>query len=83
MSPFIRGWKLDAIGGDTPEVAAILLRWMVTQPVVDRVIVSMRKPAWCRQTSKLWRVGRSRRRRSDGSPPGSRVTAKRVAEEAA
>jgi aryl-alcohol dehydrogenase-like predicted oxidoreductase len=46
MSPFIRGWKLDEIGEDTAEVAAILLRWVVTQPVVDRVIVSMRKPAW-------------------------------------
>lgn len=46
MSPFIRGWKLDEIGEDTTEVAAILLRWVVTQPLVDRVIVSMRKPAW-------------------------------------
>lgn len=46
MSPFIRGWKLDEIGEDTSEVAAILLRWVVTQPLVDQVIVSMRKPAW-------------------------------------
>ena len=46
MSPFIRGWKLDEIGEDTAEVAAILLRWVVSQPLVDRVIVSMRKQAW-------------------------------------
>jgi len=46
MSPFIRGWKLDEIGEDTTEVAAILLRWVASQPLVDRVIVSMRKPAW-------------------------------------
>ncbi len=46
MSPFIRGWKLDEIGEDTAEVAAILLRWVVFQPLVDQVIVSMRKPEW-------------------------------------
>ena len=46
MSPFIRGWKLDEIGEDTAEVAAILLRWVVSQPLVDRVIVSMRKREW-------------------------------------
>lgn len=46
MSPFIRGWKLQEIGEDTAEVAAILLRWVVSQPLVDRVIVSMRKRAW-------------------------------------
>ena len=46
MSPFIRGWKLQEIGEDPAEVAAILLRWVVSQPVVDQVIVSMRKQAW-------------------------------------
>ncbi len=46
MSPFIRGWKLDEIGEDTAEVAAILLRWVAWQPPIDRVIVSMRKQAW-------------------------------------
>ena len=46
MSPFIRGWKLDEIGEDTAEVAAILLRWVVSQQLVDRVIVSMRKREW-------------------------------------
>ena len=46
MSPFIRGWKLDEIGEDTAQVAGILLRWVVSQPLVDRVIVSMRKKAW-------------------------------------
>jgi aryl-alcohol dehydrogenase-like predicted oxidoreductase len=46
MSPFIRGWKLQEIGDDPAEVAAILLRWVVAQPVVDRVIVAMRKHAW-------------------------------------
>ncbi len=46
MSPFMRGWKLQEIGEDPAEVAAILLRWVVAQPVVDRVIVAMRKQAW-------------------------------------
>ncbi len=46
MSPFIRGWKLDEIGEDIAEVAAILLRWVVSQPVVDHVLVAMRKPEW-------------------------------------
>ncbi len=46
MSPFVRGWKLDEIGEDTAEVADILLRWVVAQPLVDHVIVSMRKPEW-------------------------------------
>jgi aryl-alcohol dehydrogenase-like predicted oxidoreductase len=46
MSPFIRGWKLQEIDDDPAEVAAILLRWVVAQPVVDRVIVAMRKQAW-------------------------------------
>ena len=46
MSPFIRGWKLQEIGEDTAEVAAILLRWVVSQPLVDWVIVSMRKREW-------------------------------------
>ncbi len=48
MSPFVRGWKLDEIGEDPAEVADILLRWVVAQPVVDRVIVAMRKPEWVR-----------------------------------
>ncbi|MDQ4077802.1 MAG: aldo/keto reductase, partial [Chloroflexota bacterium] len=46
MSPFIRGWKLQEIGEDPAEVAAILLRWVVSQPVVDHVIVAMRKREW-------------------------------------
>ena len=46
MSPFMRGWKLQEIGEDPAEVAAILLRWVVAQSVVDRVIVAMRKRAW-------------------------------------
>ena len=46
MSPFIRGWKLDEIGGDAAEVAAILLRWVAAQPLVDYVIVSMRRKEW-------------------------------------
>jgi aryl-alcohol dehydrogenase-like predicted oxidoreductase len=46
MSPFIRGWKFQEIGDDPAEVAAILLRWVVAQTVVDRVIVAMRKHAW-------------------------------------
>ena len=46
MSPFIRGWKLDEIGGDKAEVSSILLRWVATQDLVDRVIVSMRRKEW-------------------------------------
>jgi aryl-alcohol dehydrogenase-like predicted oxidoreductase len=46
MSPFIRGWKLDEIGGDKAEVASLLLRWVASQDLVDRVIVSMRKKEW-------------------------------------
>jgi aryl-alcohol dehydrogenase-like predicted oxidoreductase len=48
MSPFIRGWKLDEIRADREEVAAVLLRWVASQEVVDRVIVSMRRPEWVR-----------------------------------
>jgi aryl-alcohol dehydrogenase-like predicted oxidoreductase len=48
MSPFIRGWKLDEIGEDTAAVADILLRWVATQELVDRVIVSMRRAEWVR-----------------------------------
>ena len=43
MSPFVRGWKLDEIGGDTAVVADILLRWVAFQETVDRVVVSMRR----------------------------------------
>jgi len=46
LSPFVRGWKLDAIGGDTSEVAGIALRWVTSQPVIDTVVVSMRRSAW-------------------------------------
>lgn len=46
MSPFIRGWKLDEIGEDKAVVADILLRWVASQEVVDRVVVSMRKAEW-------------------------------------
>lgn len=46
MSPFIRGWKLDEIGEDKGSVAGILLRWVASQDLVDRVIVSMRKLEW-------------------------------------
>jgi aryl-alcohol dehydrogenase-like predicted oxidoreductase len=46
LSPFIRGWKLDEIGGDKGAVAEILLRWVAAQQVIDRVIVSMRKEEW-------------------------------------
>ena len=46
MSPFIRGWKLDEIGEDKDVVADILLRWVASQQLVDRVIVSMRKREW-------------------------------------
>ncbi len=48
LSPFIRGWKLDEIGGDKGAVAEILLWWVAAQPLIDRVIVSMRKKEWVR-----------------------------------
>ncbi|MDQ3328229.1 MAG: aldo/keto reductase [Chloroflexota bacterium] len=46
LSPFIRGWKLDEIGGEKVHVPDVLLRWVVTQELVDNVIVSMRRTAW-------------------------------------
>jgi len=50
MSPFIRGWKMDEIvaanGEDKAEVADVLLRWVTGQPLVDHVIVSMRRTDW-------------------------------------
>lgn len=48
LSPFIRGWKLDEIGGDKRVVSEILLRWVASQPLVDNVIVSMRKSEYVR-----------------------------------
>jgi aryl-alcohol dehydrogenase-like predicted oxidoreductase len=49
MSPFVRGWKMDEIaarGEDRAQVADVLLRWVAGQPLVDHVIVSMRRAAW-------------------------------------
>lgn len=46
LSPFIRGWKLDEIGGEKAAAADVLLRWVAEQDVIDRVIVSMRKEEW-------------------------------------
>ena len=50
MSPFIWGWKMDEIvaanGEDKAEVADVLLRWVTGQPLVDHVIVSMRRTDW-------------------------------------
>lgn len=46
LSPFIRGWKLDEIGGNKEAAADVLLRWVSEQDVVDQVIVSMRKREW-------------------------------------
>lgn len=46
LSPFIRGWKLDEIGGDKAHVSDVLLRWVTAQSLVDTVIVSMRQAAW-------------------------------------
>ncbi len=48
MSPFVRGWKLDEIGGDAASVADILLRWVAFQDAVDRVVVAMRRAEWLR-----------------------------------
>ncbi len=46
MSPFIRGWNLDKIGGDKRTTAELLLRWVTSQEIVDNVFVSKRKAAW-------------------------------------
>ncbi|QHW33799.1 aldo/keto reductase [Paenibacillus rhizovicinus] len=46
LSPFVRGWKLDEIGADKNTAAAILLRWVAAEPLVDHVVVSMRKAEW-------------------------------------
>jgi aryl-alcohol dehydrogenase-like predicted oxidoreductase len=48
MSPFVRGWNLDKIGGDTQAAAQLLLRWVLAQEIVDTVFVSMRRAAWVR-----------------------------------
>jgi aryl-alcohol dehydrogenase-like predicted oxidoreductase len=48
MSPFVRGWKLDEIGGDAASVADVLLRWVAFQDAVDRVVVAMRRAEWVR-----------------------------------
>lgn len=49
LSPFIRGWKLDEIGGDKRVVSEVLLRWVASKPLVDHVIVSMRKSEYVRR----------------------------------
>jgi aryl-alcohol dehydrogenase-like predicted oxidoreductase len=51
MSPFVRGWKMDAVvaassSEDKAGVADVLLRWVAGQPLVDQVIVSMRRSEW-------------------------------------
>jgi hypothetical protein len=46
LSPFVRAWKLDEIGEDPEEASGILLRRVVSQDLVDHVIVSMRKREW-------------------------------------
>jgi aryl-alcohol dehydrogenase-like predicted oxidoreductase len=57
LSPFIRGWKLDEIGGDKDDVAEILLRWVAAQQMIDRVIVSMRKEEWVHTNLKAFGRG--------------------------
>ncbi|NBD23159.1 aldo/keto reductase [Paenibacillus glycinis] len=56
LSPFVRGWKLDEIGADKDAAAGILLRWAAAEPLIDRVIVSMRKAEWVH--ANLRSVGR-------------------------
>lgn len=46
MSPFVRSWNLDKIGGDHSAAAALLLRWVTSQPIVDTVFVSMHRAEW-------------------------------------
>jgi aryl-alcohol dehydrogenase-like predicted oxidoreductase len=46
LSPFVRGWKLDAIEDAGVRAPELLLRWVTSQDIVDRVVVSMRRAAW-------------------------------------
>lgn len=50
MSPFVRGWKIDEIrasaGEEVADIPDILLRWVAFQPLVDHVVVSMRREEW-------------------------------------
>lgn len=56
MSPFVRGWKLHEIQTDKAAnaevVADILLRWVAFQPLVDHVVVSMRREEWVQKNIK-------------------------------
>ncbi|WP_274654783.1 aldo/keto reductase [Paenibacillus humicola] len=57
LSPFIRGYKLDEIGGDHARTADILLRWVCHQPIVESVIVSMRRADYVENNLNAVRKG--------------------------
>jgi aryl-alcohol dehydrogenase-like predicted oxidoreductase len=63
-SPFVRGWKLDEYarraGQPRDEMAELMLRWSACDPVVDRLIVAMRRREW---------VGRNLSAVAKGLPP--------------
>jgi aryl-alcohol dehydrogenase-like predicted oxidoreductase len=59
MSPFVRGWNLEKIGAgaDKADAAALLLRWVTSQEIVDTVFVSMRRAEWVRANREAERQG--------------------------
>ena len=60
-SPFVRGWLLERLaqrsGRPTEEIADLLLRYAGFHPSVDRLIVSIRKPAWVEKNVASWQRG--------------------------
>lgn len=56
LSPFIRGWKLEEIG-EKENAPGILLRWVAQSPLVDKVIVSMRKQEYVRGNLQILKQG--------------------------
>ena len=60
-SPFVRGWLLERLaqrsGIPTEAIADLLLRYAAFLPGVDRLIVSIRQPAWIEKNLVSWRRG--------------------------
>ena len=60
-SPFVRGWLLERLaersGHSKEEVADLLLRYSAFLPGVDRLMVSIRQPAWIEKNITSWQRG--------------------------
>jgi aryl-alcohol dehydrogenase-like predicted oxidoreductase len=61
VSPFVRGWELERIVGEssraTAEIADLMLRYAAFGPNVDFLIVAMRKVEWVTANIDSWRRG--------------------------